>query len=136
MTKLRTLTASLLISTCLTAGAVAQESSPLDAEIVAIDSQIAEVDATIARYDAGLIRMLAESRREALLLLRTVVQARQAAEAAGAMIEITVPAVEPDPERAEQLLAAIIHRGRIFVLFRAARGADDLHVQPEFSPQG
>jgi len=63
MTKLRTLTASLLISTYLTAGAFAQESSPLDAEIVAIDSQIAEVDATIARYDAGLIRMLAESRR-------------------------------------------------------------------------
>lgn len=104
MTKLHTLTASLLISTCLTAGAVAQESSPLDAEIAAIDSQISEVDATISRYDGGLIRMLAESRREALLLLRTVVEARQAAEAAGAMIEVTVPAVEPDPERAEQLL--------------------------------
>lgn len=104
MTKLRTLTASLLISTCLTAGAVAQESSPLDAEIAAIDSQLSEVDATISRYDGGLIRMLAESRREALLLLRTVVEARQAAEAAGAMIEVTVPAVEPDPERAEQLL--------------------------------
>ena len=104
MTKLRTLTASLLISTCLTAGAVAQESSPLAAEIVAIDSQIAEVDATIARYDAGLIRVLAESRREALLLLRTVVQARQEAEATGATIEVTVPAVEPDSERAEQLL--------------------------------
>jgi len=104
MTKLRTLTASLLISTYLTAGAFAQESSPLDAEIVAIDSQIAEVDATIARYDAGLIRMLAESRREALLLLRTVMEVRQEAEATGATIEVTVPAVEPDPERAEQLL--------------------------------
>ncbi|SUZ33874.1 hypothetical protein ROE7235_03649 [Roseibaca ekhonensis] len=104
MTKLRTLTVSLLISTCLTAGAFAQESSPLDAEIVAIDSQIAEVDATIARYDAGLIRMLAESRREALLLLRTVVEVRQEAEATGATIEVTVPAVEPDPERAERLL--------------------------------
>jgi hypothetical protein len=34
------------------------------------------------------------------------------------------------------LLAAIIHRGRIFALVRAARGAHDLHAQPEFSPQG
>jgi len=33
-------------------------------------------------------------------------------------------------------LAAIIHRGRIFALVRAARGAHDLHAQPEFSPQG
>jgi hypothetical protein len=104
MMKLRTLTASLLISTCLAGHTMAQESSALDAEIAAIDSQITEVDATIARYDGGLIRMLAESRREALLLLRTIVEARQDAEAAGATIEVTVPAVEPDPERAEQLL--------------------------------
>ena len=104
MPKLRTLTASLLISTCLMGSALAQESSALDAEISVIDSQITEVDATIARYDGGLIRTLAESRREALLLLRTVVEARQEAEAAGATIEITVPAVEPDPARAEQLL--------------------------------
>ncbi|MEN8933965.1 MAG: peptidoglycan-binding domain-containing protein [Planktotalea arctica] len=104
MMKLRTLTASLLISTCLAGPTIAQESSALDAEIAAIDSQITEVDATIARYDGGLIRMLAESRREALLLLRTIVEARQEAEAAGATIDVTVPAVEPNPERAEQLL--------------------------------
>lgn len=84
MMKLRTLTASLLISTCIAGHTMAQESSALDAEIAAIDSQITEVDATIARYDGGLIRMLAESRREALLLLRTIVEARQEAEAAGA----------------------------------------------------
>jgi hypothetical protein len=104
MMKLRTLTASLLISTCLAGHTMGQESSALDAEIVAIDSQITEVDATIARYDGGLIRMLAESRREALLLLRTIVEARQEAEATGATVEVTVPAVEPDPERAEQIL--------------------------------
>ncbi len=104
MMKLRTLTASLLISTWLAGHTMAQESSALDAEIAAIDSQITEVDATIARYDGGLIRILAESRKEALLLLRTIVEARQAAEAAGATIDVTVPAVEPDPERAEQLL--------------------------------
>ena len=104
MMKLRALTASLLISTCLAGHTMAQESSALNAEIAAIDSQVTEVDATIARYEGGLIRMLAESRREALLFLRTIVEARQEAEAAGATIEVTVPAVEPDPERAEQLL--------------------------------
>lgn len=76
----------------------------MDAEIPAINGQIAEVNATIAHYEGGLIRMLAESRREALLLLRTVVEARREAEASGATIEVIVPAVEPNPERAEQLL--------------------------------
>jgi len=38
--------------------------------------------------------------------------------------------------RSSEELAAIIHRGRIFALVRAARGAHDLHAQPEFSPQG
>ena len=104
MTRFRTLTASLLISTCLVGSAIAQESSALEAEIAAIDSQLGDVAATIARYDGGLIRALAESRREALLLLRTVVEARQEAEAAGATVDITVPGVEPDPELAEQLL--------------------------------
>ena len=104
MTKLRTLTASLLITTCLAGGALAQDDSALNAEIAAIDSQITEVEETISRYDGGLIRALAESRREALLLLRAVVESRKQAEAGGATIEVTVPAVEPDPERAEQLL--------------------------------
>jgi len=80
MTKLYTLTASLMISTCLAGNALAQESSALDAEIAAIESQISEADGTIARYDGGLIRILAESRREALLLLRTVIETRKMAE--------------------------------------------------------
>ncbi|EDM71441.1 lytic murein transglycosylase [Roseobacter sp. AzwK-3b] len=104
MTRLSKLTTSLLISTCLAGNALAQESSAFDTEIAAIDNQITEVEATITRYDGGLIRILAESRREALLLLRTIVEARQEAEATGAPIEVTVPAVEPDPQRAEQLL--------------------------------
>jgi hypothetical protein len=104
MTKLRSLAASLLISTCLAGGALAQDSPALDAEIAEIDSQITEVEETISRYDGGLIRALAETRREALLLLRTVVESRKQAEAGGATIEVTVPAVKPDPQRAEQLL--------------------------------
>ena len=104
MTKLRTLTAALLISSSMTGIALGQDISPLDAEIAVLDGQIADVEATIAAYDGGLIRALAETRREALLLLRTVVESRQQAEAGGAQIDITVPAVEPDPARAEQLL--------------------------------
>jgi hypothetical protein len=104
MTKLHTLTAALMLSTCLAGGVLAQDSAALDAEVAAIDSQITEVEATIANYEGGLILALAQSRREALLLLRTVVESRQQAEAGGMTIEVTVPAVEPDPERAEQLL--------------------------------
>lgn len=127
MTKLHTLTASLLISTCLTTCALAQESSLLDAEVAAINSQIDEVDATIARYDGGLIRMLAESRREALFLLRTVLEARQEAEATATTIEVTVPAVEPDPERAEQLLGEMAaQQQRVEVAEREAASAGGL----------
>ena len=56
MMKLRTLTASLLISTCIAGHTMAQESSALDAEIAAIDSQITEVDATIARLTSKGLR--------------------------------------------------------------------------------
>lgn len=104
MNKFRTLMACLTISTCLSSGTFAQENSTLDEELTAIEEQISQVEATIATYDGGLIRALAESRREALLLLRTVVENRQNAEAGGATIEVTVPAVEPNPKRAEQLL--------------------------------
>lgn len=104
MTKLRTLTKALMLSTCLGGAVLAQDSSSLDAEVAAINSQITEVDATIAAYDGGLILALAQSRREALLLLRTLVQSRQQAESSGATLEVTVPAVEPDADRADQLL--------------------------------
>ena len=104
MTKLRTLTTALMLSTCLGGAVFAQDGSALDAEIAAIDSQITEVEATIATYDGGLILALAQSRREALLLLRTLVQSRQQAESSGATLEVTVPAVEPDADRADQLL--------------------------------
>ena len=113
MTKLRTLTTALMLSTCLSGAVLAQDGGALDAEIAAIESQITEVEATIANYDGGLILALAQSRREALLLLRTVVQSRQQAEAGGATIEVTVPAVEPDTERAEQLLGEMAAQQRL-----------------------
>ncbi|MFG6666452.1 peptidoglycan-binding protein [Halomonas sp. HNIBRBA4712] len=76
----------------------------MGSEIAALNDQIADADATLASYEGGLIKTLAQTRREALLLLRATIEARQQAEVGGASLEITLPAVEPDPERAEQLL--------------------------------
>ncbi|XKH60758.1 peptidoglycan-binding protein [Halomonas sediminis] len=108
MNRACTLASAFLISSSCIGFAFAQDVSPLDAEINAINEQIADVEATISSYEGGLIRVLAETRREALLLLRTVVKNRQQAEAGGAQIEVTVPAVEPSPERAEQLLGEMV----------------------------
>lgn len=102
--KMRPIALGLVITFSVATAALPQEAPRLDAEIAAIDSQIAEVEETISRYEGGLILALAQSRREALLLLRAVVESRKQAETGGAAIEVTVPAVEPDPERAEQLL--------------------------------
>jgi len=105
--KPRLIAFSLMLTSSMATASWPEEGPSLDAEIDAIDSQITEVEETIARYDGGLILALAQSRREALLLLRAVVESREQAEAGGAAIEVTVPAVEPDPERAEQLLGEI-----------------------------
>lgn len=102
--KMRPIALGLVIAFSVATAALPQEAPRLDAEIAAIDSQIAEVEETISRYEGGLILSLAQSRREALLLLRAVVESRKQAEAGGAAIEVTVPAVELDPERAEQIL--------------------------------
>lgn len=72
--------------------------------MAAVSAQITEVDAAIASFNGGLIRSLAQARREALLLLRTVLESRKQAAAGGVPLEITLPAVQPNPERAQELL--------------------------------
>ncbi|MCD1588202.1 hypothetical protein K7H09_19555, partial [Halomonas sp. IOP_14] len=104
MYRMGTLATVFLLNFCITGAASAQAVSSLDSEIAAINDQIADADATLSSYDGGLINTLAETRREALLLLRTMIESRQQAEDGGVQLEITLPAVEPDPERAEQLL--------------------------------
>ena len=86
---------------------LAQPIESLDSELTVIDAEIVEVEETIVENDFGLIRTLAETRREALLLLRTVVESRKQAEAGGASFEIIVPAIVPDPDRAQRLLGEI-----------------------------
>jgi hypothetical protein len=56
MTKFRTVNVSLLISTFLTGNTAAQESSAIDAAMVAINSQIKDGDATISPYERRLKR--------------------------------------------------------------------------------
>lgn len=83
--------------------AFAQESS-LFTELADIERQLTEIEAQAARYDGGLILTLIDARREALLLARTLIENRINAEAGGATVEVTVPAVQPDDARAAQIL--------------------------------
>lgn len=83
--------------------ALAQEGN-LALELTEIERQIAEVEAEASRYDGGLIVGLIDARKEALLLARTLIQNRMLAEAGKATIEVVVPAIQPDPTRAEQIL--------------------------------
>lgn len=83
--------------------AFAQDTS-LSTELADIERQLTEIDAQAARYDGGLILTLIEARREALLLARTLIENRINAEAGGATVEVTVPAVQPDEARAAQIL--------------------------------
>ncbi|MGP5307385.1 peptidoglycan-binding domain-containing protein [Vreelandella alkaliphila] len=104
MYRMRKLATVFLLNSCLSGAVFAEAGASLGSEIAALNDQIADADATLASYDGGLIKTLAETRREALLLLRTMIESRQQVEVGGAQLEITLPAVEPDPERAEQLL--------------------------------
>jgi hypothetical protein len=83
--------------------AFAQDTS-LSTELADIERQLTEIDAQAARYDGGLILTLIEARRQALLLASTLIENRISAEAGGATVEVTVPAVQPDEARAAQLL--------------------------------
>lgn len=83
--------------------AFAQDAS-LSAELADIERQLTEIDARAARYEGGLILTLLEARREALLLARTLVENRINAEAGGATVEVTVPAIQPDDARSAQIL--------------------------------
>ncbi len=83
--------------------AFAQDTS-LSTELADIERQLTEIDAQAARYDGGLILTLIDARREALLLARTLIENRINAEAGGAIVEVTVPAVQPDEARAAQIL--------------------------------
>lgn len=118
---------SLTAALTIAAPATAQNADSLATELTGIENQIADVDAVIARYTGGLVLSLAHARREALLLLRTVVETRIEAEASGITQELTIPAVAPDPQRAERLLGEMATvQNKIEEAARDAAGAGGL----------
>ncbi|WP_411643399.1 peptidoglycan-binding domain-containing protein [Loktanella agnita] len=94
---------AFVISLAAVGPAMAQDVS-LSAELDDIERQMTEIEAQAARYDGGLILTLIDARREALLLARTLIENRINAEAGGATIEVTVPAIQPDEALAGQIL--------------------------------
>lgn len=81
--------------------------SDLAADIKAIEDQIAETRADAESYQAGLLQLLSQARLETLSLTKAILENRQAAQEGGAVVEIGVPSLAPDPERADQILADI-----------------------------
>lgn len=111
----------------VTSPASAQNADRLAAELAGIEAQIADADAAIARYSGGLVLSLAQARREALLLLRAVVETRMEAETSGIGIELTIPVIAPDAERAARLLGEMASvQSRIEEAERDAAGAGGL----------
>lgn len=118
---------SVMAALAVTSPVAAQNADRLATELAGIEAQIADADAVIARYSGGLVLALAQARREALLLLRTVVETRMEAEASGMNQELTIPVIAPDPERAARLLGEMAAvQSRIEEAERDAAGAGGL----------
>lgn len=98
---------AVAISVIWAGGALSQETEALESELADIQAQLEEAMAVASRYDGGLILSLIEGRQQALLLSQSLVQNRLAAARGEATVSIQVPAVEPDPERAQELLREI-----------------------------
>ena len=118
---------SVMATLAVTSPVSAQGADRLASELAGIEAQIADADAVIARHPGGLVLTLAQARREALLLLRTVVETRMEADATGLSPELTIPVVAPDPERAARLLGEMaVVQSRIEAAERDDAGAGGL----------
>lgn len=100
-------TAMVLLASAMASAVSAQDLVELKAELSSLSSQIETVDVTIAKYDGGLIKTLAETRKEALLLSKTLIENRILAAEGNAVLAIQVPAVSPNEEKAQQLLGEL-----------------------------
>jgi len=100
-------TAMVLLASAMASAVSAQDLVELKAELSSLSSQIETVDLTIAKYDGGLIKTLAETRKEALLLSKTLIENRILAAEGNAALAIQVPAVSPNEEKAQQLLGEL-----------------------------
>ncbi|WP_417673823.1 peptidoglycan-binding domain-containing protein [Roseibium sp.] len=79
----------------------------LQSDMNRIEDEIERAEAESGKYKGGALAVLSALNLETLRLTRSILEARIAAEQSGAPIEITVPAVKPDPEMAASILADI-----------------------------
>lgn len=86
--------------------ALAQEVD-YSADISDVSRRIAEAEKTIASFEGGVIKTLAQYRLETLKMNRALLENRQLGAEAKIQPELVVPAVEPDPERAAEILSDI-----------------------------
>lgn len=103
----RSFVGTVLLTSLLTFSASAQDITDLKAELSSITSQLETVDTTIAKYEGGLIKILAETRKEALLLSKALIENRIHAAEGNSTLAIQVPAVNPNDEFAQQLLGEL-----------------------------
>lgn len=75
----------------------------LQAEISQLDADIATARQAEETYPGGALGAISALNTQTLELTQSVLEARLAAEQGGAAIEIVVPAVQPDPELAEEV---------------------------------
>lgn len=96
-----------VLATAMAVGpALAQQADPLS-ELPTIEERIEEAQQTIAQFDGGAIQALAQYRLEVLRLNRALIENRALGDAAGLTPELVIPSVEPDPDRAAEILADI-----------------------------
>ena len=99
----------------------------LEAEIARLDEEIAKARSAEDSYTGGALGAIAALNTRTLELTRSLLEARLAAEETGAPIEITVPAVQPDPARAEEIAAEMeTQKGRVEAARAEAEGARGL----------
>ena len=125
--KIRSFVGTVILTSMLTFSASAQGLEELQAEISSITSQLETVETTIAKYDGGLIKVLAETRREALLLSKALIENRINAAEGKATLALQVPAVVPNDELAQQLLGELAQQQTaVDLAVKEAEGAGGL----------
>jgi len=111
--KFRYAAATFLLMSTIASSTSAQNLAELKAELSSFSSQIEKVDRTIAEYEGGIIKTLAETRKEALLLSKALIENRILAADGNATLIIQVPAVAPNEERAQQLLGELAQQQKV-----------------------
>lgn len=111
--KFRYAAATILLTSTIASSALAQNLAELKEELSSLSSQIETVDITIAEYEGGLIKTLAETRKEALLLSKALIENRILAADGNAALVIQVPAVNPNEEKAQQLLGELAQQQKV-----------------------